>query len=200
MRILVLFILMLVISACTTVPEQIQGSYPDISPARVEPGVLGSSVRWGGVILGSTVRDGQTCFEILSRDLDKHLRPELEDHTAGRYIACTRGFHDPLVFGEGREVTMTGRIRDIEVRRLEEFDYHYPLLEVQNLVLWEKRRNVVVYRGFHDPWMWYGHYWRWGWGHPWWGPFPMHSNGRAEVRTLLPDPAIVESSVPEQIN
>jgi outer membrane lipoprotein len=204
MRILTLTIVMLVISACTTVPEQIQGTYPEIAPARVDPGAFGSSVRWGGVILGTTNKENKTCFEILSRDLDKYLRPELEDQTAGRYIACKQGFYDPLVFSKGREVTMTGQIRNIEVKRLEEFDYSYPLLDVQNLVLWEKRRKVVVYRGFHDPWMWpspYGRWgWGWGWGHPYYRPFPMHSSGFAETRTLLPDPSIVEPSAAEPFN
>jgi len=204
MRLLTLTIVILLVSACTTVPEQIQGSYSEISPARVEPGVFGSSVRWGGVILNTSNKNKQTCFEILSRDLDKFLRPEVEDQTAGRYIACKQGFHDPLVFSKGREVTMTGQIQDIEVRKLDNFDYRYPLLEVQNLVLWEKRRNVVVYRGFHDPWHWHRPYggwgWGWGWGHPFYRPFPMHNSGFAETRTLLPDPSIVEPAVPEPLN
>jgi len=195
MRLLTITIIILTLSACTTVPEQIQGTYQEISPARVEPGVFGSSVRWGGVILDSRNDSGGTCFEILSRDLDKYLRPELEDSTAGRYIACKQGFHDPMVFKEGREVTMTGRIRSIEVRKLDDFDYRYPIMDVDNMVLWQKRRNVVVYRGFHDPfydpWYWRGPYW----GHfPYYGrPYPYHGTGYAETRQLRPDPAIIES-------
>ena len=102
MRLLTLSIVALALSACTTIPEQIQGTYTEISPARVEPGVFGSGVRWGGVILDSKNQHNKTCFEILSRQLDKYLRPRLQDSTMGRFIACSKGFHDPLVFSKGR--------------------------------------------------------------------------------------------------
>ncbi len=69
MRFLTITIVILALSACTSIPEQIEGSYPEISPARVEPGVFGSSARWGGVILDAKNKDSGTCFEVLSRDL-----------------------------------------------------------------------------------------------------------------------------------
>lgn len=181
----------LALSACTTVPEQIQGEFTEISPARVDPSTFGTAVRWGGEILNTEVRGEATCFEVLSRRLDKYMRPSQEDYTAGRYIACKKGFQDPVVFTKGREVTTTGNIRNIEVRELEGFSYRYPVLDVDSLVLWEKRRNVVVYRGFNDPW----HY-RYPWGYPYWGYRGWgwgSSVGRAEVRTLTPDASIVES-------
>ncbi|MBT8046949.1 MAG: Slp/YeaY family lipoprotein [Xanthomonadales bacterium] len=200
MRLLTVFSLVLALSACTTVPEQIQGTYPEISPARVDPGVFDSSVRWGGVIVSSKVKDSQTCFEILSRDLDKYLRPKLEDSTAGRFIACKTGFHDPMVFAAGREITVTGKIQSVEVRKLEEFDYRYPVLEVDDLVLWQKRKVVMRYRGFTDPFYgpWYGRggYWgHWGgWGgYPYYrGHYPGYGHGYLEPRVELPDPAIIE--------
>ena len=200
MRLLTVSIVILTLSACTTIPEQIQGTFTEVSPARVEPGVFGSDVRWGGVIVSSRVKDSKTCFEILSRDLDKYLRPKLEDSTAGRFIACKQGFHDPMVFSAGREVTVTGNIQSIEVRKLEEFDYRYPVLDVNDLVLWQKRRVVMRYRGFSDPFYgpWGGHrgYWgHWGWGgYPYMrGPYSGYSTGFAEPQVLLPNPAIIET-------
>ena len=194
MRLLILAVVLLALAACTTVPEQIQGEYPDISPARVEPGVIGEDVRWGGVILKSRNRGDQTCYEILSRELDKYLRPMQEDYTSGRFIACKDGFQDPLVFNKGREITATGTIRNIKVRNVDEFQYNYPVLDIDTLVLWEKRRHVVVYRGYSSPWH-YGHYrgYRgWGWGYSPWG----HTRGYAEARTLLPDASIVNENQP----
>jgi outer membrane lipoprotein len=180
------------LSACTTIPEQIQGVYPDISPARVEPAVFGNTVRWGGVIIDANAGSDDTCFEVLSRDLDKYLRPRIEDRTAGRFIACKGGFHDPEVFTRGREVTLTGRIRDIEVRKVDDFDYRYPVLDVDQLVLWELREEVLVIDHHYDP-FWYPYYW----GSPWYGHYypyyrrghPMHHRTYARSRTLLPDPA-----------
>jgi outer membrane lipoprotein len=201
MRILTISMFLLAVSACTAIPEQIQGTYPEISPARVEPGVYGSNVRWGGVILDSINKKGGTCFEILSRDLDKYLRPKLEDATLGRFIACKPGFHDPVVFTKGREMTVTGRIEKIEVRKVDEFDYRYPVLAVEDLVLWQKRKVVIRYRGYSDPF--YGpygmhsRYWGgygYGYGYPFYHrPFPMYNTGYAEPVSLLPGPAIIES-------
>ena len=195
MRILTVTIFILAISACTSIPEQIQGSYPEISPARVEPGIYGSSVRWGGIIIDSKNTEHLTCFEVLSRDLDKYLRPKVEDRTSGRYIACKPGFYDPQVFSKGREITVTGNIRTIETRQVDEFDYRYPVLDVDELVLWEKRENVVVYDSFHDPFFYgpYGHHYRgfypyYGYGYP----YPMHSRSTARVRQTLPDAAELE--------
>ena len=198
MRLLTITIVILALSACTTIPEEIQGTYTEVSPARVEPGVFGTDVRWGGVILSARNSDTGTCFEILSRDLDKYLRPELEDTTMGRFIACKSGFHDPLVFNKGREITVTGNIQAIETRKVNDFDYRYPVLAIDDLVLWEKRKIVTRYRGYsnsyYGPWGGHGGYWG-GWGgYPYYRhPFPSYHSGYAEPVATLPDPAIVES-------
>ena len=194
MRILIPLILALGLSACTTVPEQIQGNFSDVTPARVDPGVIGSTVRWGGVILGSRVEQGQTCFEVLSRELDKYLRPKREDYSAGRFIACKSGFQDPLVFSQGREITATGTIRNIQAGKVEDFNYAFPVLDVDTLVLWEKRRQVVVYRGFHDPWTY-----RYPYRYPYWGYRPFGgTTGYAEQRSLLPEPSIINEDAAPQ--
>jgi outer membrane lipoprotein len=197
MRLLIITIVILALSACTTIPEEIQGDFQSVSPARVEPGVFGADVRWGGVILNARNTGEGTCFEILSRELDKYLRPELKDSTQGRFIACKPGFHDPMVFDKGREVTVTGRIQAIETRKLDDFDYRYPVVAVDDLVLWQKRKVVMRYRGYNDPfygpWGARGGYWG-GWGgYPYFRhPFPSYHTGYAEPVTILPGPAIVE--------
>jgi outer membrane lipoprotein len=198
MRVLIILFAILALTACTTVPEQIQGNYPEISPARVDRGVFGTSVRWGGVIVSSKVKDDMTCFEILSRDLDKYLRPKIDDSTAGRFIACKPGFHDPMVFAAGRELTVTGEIESIEVRKLEEFDYRYPVVAVDDLVLWQKRKVIMRYRGFYDPWYgpWYGSRYGWGGRGGYWGAYPYYrgpyGSGYVEPEVVRPDPAVVE--------
>ncbi len=186
----------LLFSACTTIPEQLQGSYAEISPARVEPSVYGSSVLWGGVIIDAKNKENDTCFEILSREMDKYRRPLVEDRTSGRFIACKPGFYDPEVFAKGREVTITGTIRNIEARQIDEFSYRYPVLDIDELVLWEVRQDVLVYNNY-DP-FYYPYYWGYGFGYgypyhryPYYGGFPRHSyGGTARIRQTLPDPAV----------
>ena len=55
MRLLTILLLVLALSACTAVPEQIQGEFASITPVRVEPGVFGTDERWGGVIMLSLI-------------------------------------------------------------------------------------------------------------------------------------------------
>jgi outer membrane lipoprotein len=178
----------LLFSACTSVPTQLQGEYADISPARVQPELFGSKVRWGGVLVDTRNEQERTCFEVLSRTLDRYLRPRLEDSTAGRFIACTNGFHDPEVFAKGREVTITGQIQNVEVRKIEEFDYRYPVVEIIDMVLWEERQDVIIYDNYYDP-FYYPYYW----GHPYWGyypyyryPGPYHGPHRMDTRKTMP--------------
>ena len=191
MRSWIFTITLVALAGCTTIPEQLQGTFPAISPARVEPAVFGSTVRWGGVIIDSMNASDSTCFEVLSRDLDKYLRPEVQDRTAGRFIACKQGFYDPEVFARGREVTLIGRIRDVEVKNIDEFEYRYPVVDVNELVLWQVREEIYVVDGFCDP-VWYPYYW----GSPYRGHYPyyppgrpIHGHSHMRSRQLLPDPA-----------
>jgi outer membrane lipoprotein len=181
----------LALAGCTTIPEQIEGNFSDISPARVEPAVFGASVRWGGVIIDAVNEANRTCFEVLSRDLDRYLRPVQEDRTAGRFIACKPGFHDPEVFAAGREVTLTGSIRGIDEREIDQFKYRYPVVDVDELVLWQPRRDVLVIDRMYDPfWYPYPYYWgrpSWGYYPYYWSRYPMHSRGY--IRQTLPAPA-----------
>lgn len=184
----------LALAGCTTIPEQIQGNYSDISPARVEPSAFGASVRWGGVLIDATNEENSTCFEVLSRDLDKYLRPLQEDRTAGRFIACKAGFHDPEVFAPGREVTLTGTIRNVEVREIDQFDYRYPVVDVNELVLWQPRQEVMVIDHMYDP-FWYPYFWGgpyWHGYYPYYGyryPYGMYGRSYVHTRQLRPDPA-----------
>ena len=188
MRILILAALIPALAACTTVPEQIRGDYPDIAPNRVDEQAIGIPVRWGGVILGAQNRGDRTCFEILSRELDAYMRPAREDYSNGRYFACKAGFHDPVVFGKGREVTTTGAIRAVREKNVDEYLLRYPVLEIDTLVLWEKRRQVIVYRGFYDLW-----YYPYPWGYPYWGYRPIDGGwAHMEQKELLPEPSIID--------
>jgi len=190
-----LILAMLTLSACTSIPTQLQGDYPEISPARVEPAVYGSNVRWGGVIIDTRNEENRTCFEVLSRDLSKYMRPEVDDRTSGRFLACKPGFYDPEVFAKGREVTLTGSIETVEEHPIDDFNYRYPVLEVSQLVLWEKRKDIIVYDNydpFYSPYFWgRGHpYYRYPYfGHPYYGRSGFPGRTHVYTRQTIPGPA-----------
>lgn len=157
----------LLVSSCTTIPEQLQGDYTSLVPKDTTEADLETAVRWGGVILETRPEDEYTCFEILAKQLQTSMRPEKSDQADGRFIACKPGFYDPEVFKKSREVTVTGRIIHIDVRKVGEYDYHFPVVDFDFMILWPKRRDRVYYGhyGMYRPYYWhypyYGrHYWR----------------------------------------
>ena len=190
-----LILALLALSACTSIPTQLQGDYPEISPARVEPAVYGSNVRWGGVIIDTRNEENRTCFEVLSRDLSKYMRPEVDDRTSGRFLACKPGFYDPEVFAKGREVTLTGSIETVEEHPIDDFNYRYPVLEVSQLVLWEKRKDIIVYDNygpFYSPYFWgrgYPYYRYPYFGHPYYGRSGFPGRTHVYTRQTIPGPA-----------
>jgi len=166
-RILIpLVIAVLMVSACTTVPEQLKGDYTSITPEGTSEKDLQTNVRWGGVILETRPEADHTCFEILARHLEKSMRPADTDQATGRFIACRPGFYDPEVFVKNREVTATGKIIYIDVRKVGEYDYHFPVVDIEFISLWPERREAIYYNhwGPYRPYYWhyphYGRYWR----------------------------------------
>ena len=161
---------LLLMSGCTTIPEQLKGEYSPLTPDQTTDKDLQTPIRWGGVILETRPEDNYTCFEILSRELEKSMRPENTDQAHGRFIACKPGFYDPEVFEKEREVTLTGKIIHIDVRKVGEFDYHFPVVDIEFMSLWPKRRPRVYYNYFgpYDPFYWHYPYYgfRYGYRYP----------------------------------
>jgi outer membrane lipoprotein len=151
----------LLFSACTTIPEQLKGEYTPLIPDKTTEKDLETPVRWGGVLLETRPENDYTCFEILSRQLQKSMRPVDSDQAGGRFIACKPGFYDPEVFEKGREVTLTGKLIHMDVRKVGEYDYHFPVVDIEFMSLWPERREsrYYDYYGPYRPYYWhYPHY------------------------------------------
>ncbi len=175
----------LLLAGCSSTPEALKGSYAPLQPSQASVQDLGKEVRWGGVILDARPDARQTCFEVLSRSLDKSFRPRDEDLTQGRFIACRDGFLDPEVFAKGREITLTGAVVAIDERQVGEFNYRYPVLTTRFITMWPERPDVII-NNYHDPWF-YGPYWGpyWGGYYGWYGRYgyPGYPGTRTTVRS-----------------
>jgi len=154
----------LLLSACVSIPEQLQGDYAPLTPKNTTDSNLQSVVRWGGVILETRPEKEYTCFEILSRQLGSSMRPRDTDQAEGRFIACKPGFYDPEVFEKGREVTLTGKLIHIDVRKVGDYDYHFPVVDINFMTLWPERIQRVYYN-------FYGMYTPYYWHYPYYGPY-----------------------------
>ncbi|MER3546777.1 MAG: hypothetical protein C4338_03870, partial [Rhodanobacteraceae bacterium] len=99
------------LGACATVPQQLAGTYPTVTPDAVRGGAAqGTRVRWGGRIIDTEPQEAETCFFVLAQPLDSQARPEREGQGNGRFVACKQGFYDPEVYSRGKEVTVTGTL------------------------------------------------------------------------------------------
>lgn len=153
------------LSACATLPQPLQGEVVAITPAQArEAGREGLPVRWGGRIVDTRPLSNRTCFEMIGSALDADGRPrDMTDDGSGRFIACKSGFYDPAIFLKDRELTFIGRIDGFESRRIGEYDYRQPRIAADVVYLWPKARPVDVRYPAPRPWPWWG----WDWGPGW---------------------------------
>ncbi len=159
----------LAVAGCASIPEPLRGDYAGFPPATTSDQAIGSHVRWGGVLIATKPESDITCFEILGKSLDRQQRPVDYDETAGRFIACQSGFQDPEIYQQGREVTVIGRIENIEPRPIGNYEYRYPIVDAETIYLWPERSDYdyypygyPYYRPYYWPYYGYGHF---GYGH-----------------------------------
>ncbi len=165
-RWLLLSVLPCVWGACVTPPAVLSGGA--FSETTVEEAqsrdLTGQRVRWGGSIVATEPGKDETCFEVVSRPLDREARPRRTDDSDGRFLACAAGFFDPAVYAEGREISVVGTLQATTLRKIGEYEYRYPRVIAENVYLWPKREPVPPYY-YYGPWA----------GPPWysvWGPWP----------------------------
>ncbi|HVO26584.1 MAG TPA: Slp family lipoprotein [Candidatus Margulisiibacteriota bacterium] len=154
------------LGACAQPPPMLSGGpFSEVSVLDAQARDLtGQRVRWGGSIVATTPEKDETCFEIVSRPLDREARPRRTDESDGRFLACAQGFFDPAVYAAGREATVVGTLETTTVGKIGEYDYRYPRVAAEHVFLWPKREPVEAYY-VYGPWpdgFWY----------PLWGPWP----------------------------
>lgn len=163
-----LCLLLIVLAACATVPQSLSGGlFADVTPASAQSDHdIGQRVRWGGNIVTVEPAKNETCLEVVSRPLDSSARPQETDRTAGRFIACVRGFYDPAVYAQGREVTIIGTLQSAIVRKVGEYDYRFPRVSADAVHLWPMRERYERWPPYYyaDP-FWYGPW-------PYWHRYP----------------------------
>lgn len=127
---------------------------------------LGRTVLWGGVIVKTTNRQEETILEIRQAELDMEKRPKNPDSSAGRFIVRHAGFLDPVIYKQGREITIAGEIAGKEALPLEGILYTYPVILPKEIHLWEK----IGPRRYPYPYWDYPPYWG-PYGYPHWYPY-----------------------------
>ena len=158
-------IVILLLSACATVPESIQytgGSNLTVQAVQQNSvGNKGQTVRWGGIITQVINNEKDTWVELLALDLRDSGRPiSNRENNQGRFIAKIGEFLDPAVYQVGHSFTVVGNLADKLDGTIGKFKYSFPVVDVKGHYLWPRN----IYR--HVPYIMPG-YWYYG-AHPMW--------------------------------
>ncbi len=164
-------ILLLLVLSCAPFPQEVMQEVRravEFSEAIKNPeSFKGESVIWGGVIIETITRPGDTLLIVRQTELDFQKQPKNPDRSAGRFIVRYAGFLDPAIYSREREITVVGTIAGKEERPVGERLYTYPVVVARDLRLWEKRTEPPYY---YDPWYGGPYPWRpYPWyRHPYW--------------------------------
>ena len=154
--------LLLVLNALGCAHVISEGVRRDINPdilfsqvAQSTQDYIGTQVIWGGKIVQTRNAPDAAEVEVIQYRLDSLGEPVVGDYSGGRFIFLRKGFLEPEIYSKGRRVTGAGRVVGNRVGKLDESDYTYVLVEVEELHLFEKPYTGPPY--FYDPFF-YGYY------------------------------------------
>lgn len=164
---LMIIIGLMAITSCAPFPHAIMKEADrklSIGQVQENPDLYkGKTILWGGVIVTTENRPEETRIVIMQTALDIETRPENLDRSEGRFILKHNGFLDPVIYAQGRLITVAGKVAGKEDLLIGEVRYAYPIIVTGQFVLWEKPTSYPAY--FYDPWYWNrfpyrGHYHR----------------------------------------
>jgi outer membrane lipoprotein len=138
-----------ILAGCAAQPPS-KGRVKDITPQQaVERNSTGDEVRWGGPILSVAPKQGETCFRMLSYFLGANGQPHLQDQPQGHFLACVKGYYDPVVYAPRRLMTVVGTVGPSQTVKVDDVEHQVATVEVQAVKLWPAPPTVVIYS---DPW------------------------------------------------
>ena len=143
---------------------------------------VGRTVMFSGVALGARRAQDGTEIEILQVPTERGLSPsDRKAKSEGRFLAVqSNGFLDPAVIEKDAPLTVVGEVKGVKTKALDEGEYHYPVLDVKQLIDWndlkggngdgDDVRYYGRYGGYYGPWS----SWYYGFGSPFVGPYGLY--------------------------
>ncbi|WP_144394904.1 Slp family lipoprotein [Pleionea sediminis] len=135
-------LLMGFLSGCSMVPHEIKGDYTPVTLEQARKDHQSSKVRWGGVIAKVRNQEQESVIEIVAKPLSSSARPLNVDASGGRFLAVIPNFVEPVVYKQGREITVVGTLSDMVEGKIGEMKYDFPVVRVISHHLWKKRQEV----------------------------------------------------------
>jgi outer membrane lipoprotein len=107
----------------------------------------GKIVMIGGIIAGASNRREGTFIEVVEKPLDYRGRPQVTDQSLGRFLIVHQNYLDPVIYTEGRAITVAGEILGEKVKPLQEMLYSYPLIQAMEIHLINPGYGVPIHIG-----------------------------------------------------
>lgn len=160
-----------VLAGCATYPDAVRVSDESMLvsyQAVTQSAVTTGTARWSGVVAKIQNNPTQTRLEIVYFPAAAGGRPQVSDQTPGRFVAYVNGFLDPLVYSQGKQVTVLGPLQPAEHGHVEQYPYVFPVIGQATVHLWPKKQERVEVETFP---MW----------DPYWG-----MRGGIRIHTIIP--------------
>lgn len=143
-------VLYIVLSGCTSAlsNQSIREAddkiaFPDLQ--RQPERYRGAVVIFGGQILETVVKEGETRVQVLQLPLGAQQRPDNMAASQGRFIVLYKRFADPLVYEKGRKITVAGVVEGGQVIMLNDRPYNLPVLLERETHLWKTEDYYPAY-------------------------------------------------------
>lgn len=98
-----------------------------------------TTVVLGGSIVRVENLENRTLVEVIQHRLNSQLKPINPDESAGRFFVEFDDFKDPAIYSPGRFLTVAGKVRGVEKRKLGKMDYDSPVIAPVEHYLWRQR-------------------------------------------------------------
>jgi outer membrane lipoprotein len=186
-----------VVSGCAVVPDSIDVgenttlvAFEDVSTsiANADPSAAarsldaGKKARWGGKIVSVVNKKDASEIEVVFFPEDRLGKPKTGMPSVGRFKAVVEGFVDPLVFEQGRLITVVGDVGDTHTGIIGEQEYTYPTLNAMGYYMWKETTdvNIEIDTFAFSPFS-YGAGFHRNFFNPWYDPW-MRSRHRSRIR------------------
>ena len=158
------------LSACVSVPnsiESVEQGVGFIQVAQQPNAYVGQEIRWGGIVARVENLEQDTLVEIVNLPLDYQARPMANQQTGGRFIARVPGFLDPIIYQQGKEITVVGQLTEPMPGKVGQHEIIFPVVDTRGHHLWQQRKtyqHIEVYSSwdpfwfYHRPYHWPYHY------------------------------------------
>jgi outer membrane lipoprotein len=119
----------------------------------------------GGIIVNTKVTAEGSLIESLYVAVDSRGYLKGVGLSTSRFLALfprESGLLDPMIFRNGREITLAGEFIGNREGKIDEMEYVYPLFRIKELYLWEERKDYCVVPAYYYPypyWMDYPYWW-----------------------------------------